>query len=320
MSDKRLDLKTGYVCNNNCLFCVASDKRFKGIKTTEELKKDLMFSIENGILSVVFTGGEVTIRKDLLELVSYAKDLGFKTIQIQTNGRMLAYMDFCEKLINAGVTEFSPALHGHIPELHDYLTQSNGAFKQVVQGLKNLQKLEQHVVTNTVITKPNYRYLPEIAQLLINCGVDQFQLAFVHANGNALKNFDSIVPWKTLIKEYVHRALDIAENSGTKAMVEAYPYCFMQGYERYCSEQYIPPTEVRELDYCDSDFDKTRREKGKSKGIQCNRCKYDLICEGPWKEYPEKRGWSEFKPIPGRKIKGFKNLVPHTNTEGENNV
>ena len=53
-----------------------------------------------GLADVV--GGEVTLRKDLTELVSYARELGFVTIQIQTNGRMFAYRQNCEELVAAG--------------------------------------------------------------------------------------------------------------------------------------------------------------------------------------------------------------------------
>ncbi len=299
---KRLDLKVGFSCNNNCRFCVAADKRVKGNKTTEQIKKDLEMGIKDKCSGVVFTGGEPTIRKDILELVAYAKQLDYKTIQIQTNGRMLAYKDFCEKLIEAGATEFSPALHGHIPKLHDFLTSSQGAFNQITQGLKNLQELGAYIITNTVITKPNYRYLPEIVQLLLKYNIAQFQLAFVHAQGNAYNNFDSIVPLKSIVKPFVHKALDIGIQAGVKCMVEAYPFCFMQGYEKYCSEFYIPPTEIREINSFTPDFEKTRKEEGKTKGPQCKECKYDLICEGPWKEYPEKRGWGEFVPVGGGKI------------------
>ncbi len=306
---KRLDLKVGFACNNNCRFCVVSNKREKGNKTTEEIKTDLKNSRDCGVSGVVFTGGEVTIRKDILELVSYAKDIGYETIQLQTNGRMLAYKTFCKKTISAGANQFCIALHGHIPELHDFLTRSPGAFNQVVQSIKNLKALGQFVTTNTVITKPNYKFLPEITRILLKYKVPQFQLAFVHADGNAWKNFDMIVPLKTLVRPYIYKSIDLASKTKTVAMVEAYPFCFMKGYERYCSERFIPPTEVKDVDYSIPNFDETRKNDGKCKGPQCKECRYDLICEGPWKEYPQKRGWNEFIPVPGQKIRSYNELV-----------
>lgn len=296
MGEKRADIKTGFLCNNNCRFCVQAHKKHLGNKTTEEVKKDLEES-KNRCNEVVFTGGEPTIREDIFELVSYAKKIGYKGIQIQTNGRMLAYKKFCERLIKAGATEFSPAVHGHIPELHDFLTSSRGAFLQVVQGIKNLKSLGQTVITNTVVTKPNYRYLPKIANLLVKLKVDQFQLAFVHPVGNAYTNFDSIVPVMSLAKPYFHEGLQVGIDAEISVMAEAMPYCMMKGYEKYISERYIPFTEVKEIGYFIDDHKKIRITEGKAKFPQCKECKYNKLCEGPWKEYPEKKGCSEFIPI-----------------------
>ena len=45
---------------------------------------------------VVFTGGEPTIHDSIIESLKTAKKLNFETIQVQTNGRMFAYPDFCK--------------------------------------------------------------------------------------------------------------------------------------------------------------------------------------------------------------------------------
>lgn len=96
---KTLDLKVGFSCNNNCRFCVQGNKRKKyGDKSTAELKK-LLRKGAKGHDRLILTGGEPTIREDLPELVGFAKEIGFKQIQIQTNGRRFAYRDFCEELI-----------------------------------------------------------------------------------------------------------------------------------------------------------------------------------------------------------------------------
>jgi len=239
---KRIDLKTGFLCNNNCRFCAQGHQKRFGNKGTEELKKYLFQAAQEGYRAVVFTGGEPTIRPDIIDLVTYAKNLGFKLIQLQSNGRCFAQLGFCEEIIAAGANEFSPALHGPNPRIHDYLTRSKGAFIQTVRGIRNLKKLRQKVMTNTVITKTNYRYLPQIARLLVRLKVDQFQMAFVHAIGNAEKNFVSVVPRKLLVMPYVKRALDIGVSSGVRVMTEAIPYCFMTGYEDYVAEDKIPET------------------------------------------------------------------------------
>lgn len=295
---KRLDLKVGFSCNNLCLFCVQGDKRHKfGDKTTDRLIASLKEAARRGLESVVFTGGEPTIRPDVPLLVASAKKLGFSQIQIQSNGRMFSYPDFCEKLIRAGATEFSPALHGSTAGIHDGLVCSPGSFNQVVKGIKNLKKFNQFVLTNTVITSKNYKDLPNIAELLARLKVNQFQFAFVHILGSAAKNKNWLIPKKSEIMPYVKKGLDIGIKAGIRVMTEAIPYCFMEDYENYVAEKNIPNATVFDANFEIGDFTKYRQNEGKIKAKKCEKCRYFKICEGPWKEYPELFGWSEFKPV-----------------------
>lgn len=294
---KRVDIKTGFLCNNNCMFCAQAHNRGKGNKTTEQINEDLRLAKKNNCTGVVFTGGETTLRKDLFIIVSYAKELNFECIQLQTNGRMLAYKPLCQKLIDCGVNEFGPALHGHTSAIHDSLTRSKGSFNQTVRGIKNLRELDQFILTNSVVTKKNQGHLPELAELLVKLGVNQFQMAFVHPIGNAYKYYDEVVPKISLVAPFIHKALQIGIDAGLTVMAEAMPYCLMQGYEKYVSERYIPLTEIRGYNYIDLDYKNSRIKEGKAKFPQCKECKYDEICEGPWREYPEKFGNKEFKPV-----------------------
>jgi MoaA/NifB/PqqE/SkfB family radical SAM enzyme len=294
---KRADIKVSFSCNNHCLFCVQGKKREQiRDKTCQEIKREMKQAIKD-CQSIVLTGGEATIRPDFLEIVKFAKKLGFGTIQIQTNGRMFAYREFCEKTIKAGANQFAPAVHGHIAELHDYLTAAKGSFEQTTKGIMNLKQLGQKVITNTVVTKSNYRHLPEIAKLLNNLGVDQYQFAFVHPAGSAASNFESIVPRLTLVEPYIKKGLDIGIESKKTVMTEAIPYCFMKGYENYIAEKIIPDTKIFDYHKIIDDFTEARRAEGKAKGPNCRYCFYNEICEGPWREYPEKLGWDEFIPV-----------------------
>jgi MoaA/NifB/PqqE/SkfB family radical SAM enzyme len=296
MGDKRVDIKTGFICNNNCRFCAQAHKKPFGNRTTNDIKKNLL-NARKRCASVVITGGEPTIRPDFLDLVRCAKKLGYRIIQIQTNGRMFSSINFCKRTINAGANEFSPALHGYCAEQHDFLTRTPGSFLQTINGIKNLKKLKQKVITNTVVSKPNYRDLPKIARLLVNLRVDQFQFAFVHPIGNAEKYFNSIVPSMSLVIPYLKKGLQTGIRAGIKCMAEAIPYCMIKDYENYISENFIPETEIFDMDIIINDYGPIRAKEGKTKFPQCSACKYDRICEGPWKEYPTKYGHSEFKAV-----------------------
>ena len=291
---KRVDIKTGFLCNNNCYFCVQAQNKCSGNRSLDEIKNDLLES-KKTCDAVVLTGGEVTIRKDFFDIVKYAKQLGYKQIQIQTNGRMFSDIDFCKKTIKAGANEFSPAVHGYCAEQHDFLVRVNGAFKQVVKGIINLKSLNQKIIMNSVIVKSNYRDLEKIAKLFVKLKVDQFQFAFVHALGSAETNFDMVMPNMTLAANEVKKALDVGIRNKIPCMAEGFTFCVMDGYEKYLSEHFIPDTQIRGRDFQNTDDYKTQRlVDGKVKFDCCNGCKYDNICEGSWKEYPEKKGVNEF--------------------------
>ncbi|MCX6802523.1 MAG: radical SAM protein [Candidatus Diapherotrites archaeon] len=299
---ERLDLKLGFKCNNNCLSCPAAHRRRLGDMSTEQAKEQILAGRKDGAIEVVLTGGEPTVRPDLVELVWFARENGYERVQLQTNARMLSYKSLAVKLVEAGVNDFCVGLHSDTAEIQEFLTQCPGSFQQTIQGIKNLVALGQHVAINSVVHKLDFERLPKRAEMAVDLGVQQFQLAFIHCAGNAMKNIDLLLPRKSEVKPFVHKALDIVIEAGLTTMVEAYPYCFMQGYEKYCSELYMPPSEIRDAEGVVEDFDVVRKESGKLKGPECPKCRFFAVCEGPWKEYPEKFGWSEFVPMKGKKV------------------
>lgn len=295
---RRVDLKLGFACNNRCCFCVQGDKRSRfGRRGLERALRDLREGRARGARELVLTGGEPTLDRDVFRVAREARDLGYENIQIQTNGRRFCYEPVCRAAIAAGVTEFSPALHGASPKVHDALTRVPGSFEQTLEGIRNLVRLHQRVVTNTVITASNHRDLPDLAELLVSLDVHQFQFAFVHITGTAADNRDWIVPRKRDAIPFVHRGLEVGRAAGTRCMTEAIPYCLMRGYESYVAERVIPDALVYDADQVIADYTEYRRSEGKQKREACRYCRWDSQCEGPWREYPELFGWEEFEPV-----------------------
>jgi MoaA/NifB/PqqE/SkfB family radical SAM enzyme len=294
----RVDVKLGWSCNNRCRFCVQGDKRSRYADRTTAEALSLLDQARESADEVVLTGGEVTLRRDLPDLVRHAAGLGFRIIQLQTNGRRLADERLCDELIAAGATEFSPALHAPRADAHDYLTRAAGSFKQTVRGMVNVKRRGARVVTNSVITRSTYRLLGELGHLLVRLGVDQYQLAFPHPLGTAGAEFDSIVPRLTLLAPELPRGLEPGIKAGRAVMTEAVPYCFLEGYERYAAERIMPRTRIYDATSVLDDYSVYRVTEGKAHGPPCRGCRWERECEGPWREYPERLGWDEFRTVP----------------------
>lgn len=76
-------------CNLNCNFCLADQDNSKEDPTFSEIKESLYKLIKKDKSLVQLSGGEPTVRKDLVEIVRTAKEAGAKYIQLNTNGVLL---------------------------------------------------------------------------------------------------------------------------------------------------------------------------------------------------------------------------------------
>lgn len=293
---KKLDFKIGYRCNNMCRFCAQGDKRDR----LSELGGDEVMSLLKGYSSeyreIVFTGGEPTLGADIVKWVAAARGFGFSAIQIQSNGRAFSSMRFCREMAEAGATQFALALHGHNEACHDYLTRAPGSFLQTTRGILNLLRLGLDVVVNVVVTRSNFRNLPQVATLLTGLGIRNFQFAFVHPVGAARTGFRAVVPRKTLAAPYMKEGLNIGRLRGAVAYTEGVPYCFMRGFEDCVVEIKIPDAKIHERTKIIENFTEVRINEAKSRGPQCPECAFYCVCEGPWAEYPANYGWDEFVP------------------------
>ncbi len=296
---RKVDIKLGYICNNNCDFCIQWEEKRKTYspKLLEEIKIILDKEYKRWTRAVTFTWWEPTLHKTLKPSLSYAKELWYRVIQIQSNWQNFSDIKLCIELIKAWANSFEPSIHWFKAETHDFLVKTPWAWKKVVKWISNLKQLWQKVLINSVLTKQNYKESPQLAQLLVKLKVDYFQYAFPHIWWSARKYWKTIVPTKTEIISYIHKWLDIAKKAWIIARTEAIPYCFMQWHEYAITEQYLWEASVYDAEYVMDSFTNYRLVQWKTKSKKCLECKMNHKCEWPWIEYPELFWWDEFKPI-----------------------
>ena len=162
----RADLALTYKCNNKCSFCYVGDRKMDELSTADWKKiLDRLWKI--GVPSVIFTGGEPTLRKDLVELVGSAKE--FVTGLI-TNGRNLN-KELCGALYAAELDYIQVSLESSDKTIHDKMVGVDGAWQETVAGIKNALSSKIIVTTNTTLTKLNIAGLKETIKLIDSLGV-----------------------------------------------------------------------------------------------------------------------------------------------------
>ena len=153
--------------------------------TTEQWKLilDQLWSL--GIPHIVFTGGEATLRKDLPELIAHAEANGQIT-GLNTNTRRLTDAKYLQKLVEAGLDHVQITVESCDEQIHDEMMRSKGAFKQTIQGLKNVLATRLYVMTNTTMLRTNVHKIPETLDFLAELGVPTIGLNALIYSGNGL--------------------------------------------------------------------------------------------------------------------------------------
>jgi radical SAM protein with 4Fe4S-binding SPASM domain len=153
--------------------------------TTDQWKKILDQLWALGIPHIVFTGGEATLRNDLPELIKHAEANGQIT-GLNTNARRLANMNYVQELVDAGLDHVQITVESCIPEIHDEMMRSNGAFKQTITGLQNVLTTKLYVMTNTTMLKTNVHAIPATLDFLADMGVPTVGLNALIYSGQGL--------------------------------------------------------------------------------------------------------------------------------------
>lgn len=218
-------VRSGYACNNACRFCDQGDWReTRDERSDEEVLQLVDQAVETaraGSGVVVFAGGEVTLRPELPQWIERAREQGARRVLIQTNGRMLAYPRNARKLVSAGADIFAVALHGHIAPLHDWLTRVPGSYEQALKGIENARRAGANVLVNTVITRSNFRHLPEIVALLPRLGVGGIRFIWLRSEGHAEAQIPSLAASPDMVSRYLIRALELARGLKRRVQFEA---------------------------------------------------------------------------------------------------
>jgi radical SAM protein with 4Fe4S-binding SPASM domain len=187
----RMDLAITYRCNNKCLHCYAGGPRETKELTTQDWMSIIDKLHEVGIPHTVFTGGEPTLRDDLVTMVAQA---GKKELVsgLVTNGRRLKDVAYVKTLEDAGLDHVQITVESHDPKVHDEITGVKGSWDETVQGLRNAIASQMYTVSNTTLNQLNVNDIQVTIDFLHGLGLKQFACNSLIYSGKApevAKNF-----------------------------------------------------------------------------------------------------------------------------------
>lgn len=292
----KFDLKLGFSCNNDCIHCVVGGKRSEKDLTINEIYNIIDRNIDQ--CNFILTGGEPTIRTDLINIIDYIILKG-GIVHLQTNGMAFSDEKYA-KLIGPKLSSILIAIHSHDSKIHNFIVKCDNAYEKTYDGLKNIVKYNTNVRTQTVITKYNYKDLLKITNFIqsIKFGI-HMNLTYPHLLGNAYKNRKEILISYHELYPYLFPVIKKYHNliyTEAIPICVLYPYHFdvynqdyyqlldnIKGFDKYSSVHVQNDENYNNIGEMQNYVKANLKDYQKCK--KCEECKAFNYCFGTWKEY-----------------------------------
>ena len=169
-------------CNQKCLHCYAAGQPLSDTAelTTAQWKQVLDTLRRIGVPQVTFTGGEPTLRADLVELVDAAQ---WFVSRLNTNGRLLT-PELCRQLCEASLDSVQVTLYSADPAIHNALVGAAG-FDDTVAGIRSAVAAGLSVSVNTPLCSVNSDYAATL-RFVHSLGVRYVTCSGLIPSGSAL--------------------------------------------------------------------------------------------------------------------------------------
>ncbi len=178
-------------CNLKCVHCYENaGARDPDELTTQEAIRGIDILADAGVLILAFSGGEPTIRPDILQLIKHSSDRGMFTA-VATNALLFAQRETVREFKKAGLQFAQISLDGYKPETHDSFRGMHGAFEKTVKGIKNCVAEDLFVEMATTATQHNIKEIPALIDFAAKLGVNWFMLYNFIPTGRGLDIVDS---------------------------------------------------------------------------------------------------------------------------------
>ncbi len=283
----------GYKCNHHCLHCVVQVKRELKSKekddtlSHEEAIATIEQAFEHKATKIVISGGEPTLRSDIIELVQICLKKG-AIVQIQTNGSQTDVIkNICiENRDYSNMLEFMIPMHSVNENIFDMICGCKGGYENLECTLKYLKSIQANIVGKIVLTKYTDN-LQSICEMYRKYGAKKIIIAYPHCVSFSTDKIAEIDLERIEVQNKINEILNI--DKPNEICMQGFPRCFIGTNVFTIQEEdreYIN-TLVLEHQYKSSvplPWHKYRK-LDKRKFKHCSSCEYDKICEGIWKEY-----------------------------------
>lgn len=268
-------------CNSRCLFCLDADTPRNIFLPEAEVQAELRRGIEElGADKVIISGGEASLHPAFPALIRYGRSIGYDRVQTVTNGYRFADAAFYRECMAAGLGEITFSLHGHTAELHDHLTQVEGAFVRLMKGMVRALRDPAGPIVNVdvVINKQNVAVLDKIVELCISVGVTEFDLLHVIPQANAFDNKDDLFYDVRDHLPVLHKVFRLNRHPRFVVWTNRFPVEFLEGLEELIQDPHKMLDEINGRRFMVRNYLDTGKRLECRQADRCVHCFIEPLC------------------------------------------
>ena len=161
-------------CNLKCPVCFANAAAAGYVyEPTKEEVGEMLENLHRNdpvpATALQFSGGEPTIRNDLFELIRMAKEVGFRHVEVNTNGLRLAQsVDYCRKLKEAGMSTVYLQFDGLTSDVYKFI-RGIDLLDVKMKAIENCREagIQSMVLVVTLVKGVNDKQLGDIIRFAV---------------------------------------------------------------------------------------------------------------------------------------------------------
>jgi len=237
-------------CNLKCVHCYAQAIAPEGVDdiNTDQAKVLIDDLAAYGAPVMLFSGGEPLVRKDLVELASYATNKGMRAV-ISTNGTLIT-PEKATAFREIGMSYVGVSLDG-IQPTHDRFRGVRGAFEAAMKGIRICRDAGIKVGVRFTLNRHNAADVPAIFDLLEKENIPRccfYHLVYSGRGSKLMEEDLSHQETRTLLNLIMDRTRDLFDRGLEKEILTVDnhadgPYLYL----RLLREQPARAAEVLEL-------------------------------------------------------------------------
>lgn len=217
-------------CNLTCRHCyINPDQHGRETLEISTIRKWLeLFAHKKDVANVIFLGGEPTLHPNLPQAIRYARNLGYQSITVDTNGFL--FHDILDKVTPGEVDYFSFSIDGVSPAVNDSL-RGNGTWERCTQGIRSAVAKGFSASLIYTVSGANIHELHLMPQLLLELGVRRFFIQVIGIRGKSVDEKSTVS--QLTRDDWLEVVPRTAEAAARMGIVTVYPKVFLDPSEPF---------------------------------------------------------------------------------------